>query len=547
MKKLILGLLASFVILPTISFAQLWVARYNGPGDDADCAKAIAIDGSGNVYVTGSSQGSGTSDDYATIKYNSLGDTLWVRRYNGPGNNNDGASAITVNDSGNVYVTGVSYLSGTYEDYATIKYNSAGDTLWVRRYNGPGDSTDVACGIAVNGDYVYVTGKSYGVGTFYDYATIKYNSVGDTLWVRRYNRPGNDWDVANAIAVDGSGNVYVAGYSYGACATIKYGPAGDTLWVRRYYSGAGSYMANAIAVDGSGNVYVTGCWTCPEGCCKDYLTIKYSPAGDTLWVRMYDGPDGTPIGDWDEANAIGVDDSGNVYVTGYSYGSGIYDYATIKYNSSGDTLWVRRYNGPGNGYDKAKAIAVDREGDIYVTGYSEGVGTGYDYATIKYNTTGVEQWVERYNGPDNDHDIASAIAVDGEYAYVTGYSEGSGTGYDYATIKYSCAGIGENKSQVTSHKLQVEVCPNPVIRSGIIRYELPDELTTLNPQLTTLKVYDLGGRLVKTLVNEKVRAGHHEIELTGGHDNPCPYKKGIYFIQLKSGGFKTTQKFIILE
>ena len=116
----------------------------------------------------------------------------------------------------------------------------------------------------------------------------------------------------------------------------------------------------------------------------------------------------------DEATAIAVDGSGNVYVTGGSYGSGTYyDYATIKYNSSGDTMWVRRYNGPGNSYDEATAIAVDSSGNVYVTGWSYSLGTGYDYATIKYNSSGDTMWVRRYNGPGNSDDEATAIAVEG--------------------------------------------------------------------------------------------------------------------------------------
>ncbi|MEO0253187.1 MAG: SBBP repeat-containing protein, partial [candidate division WOR-3 bacterium] len=180
--------------------------------------------------MTGKSLGSGTWFDYATLKYNSAGTYLRVRRYNGPSNGDDMAYAIAVDASGNVYVTGGSRGSGTRLDYATIKYNSAGDTVWVRRYNGPADTIDVAYAIAVDADSnVYVTGKSYGSGTHhYDYATIKYNSAGDTVWVRRYNGPADTIDVAYAIAVDVDSNVYVTGKSYGSgthhydYATIKY-------------------------------------------------------------------------------------------------------------------------------------------------------------------------------------------------------------------------------------------------------------------------------------------------------------------------------------
>ncbi len=163
----------------------------NGPGNSSDAATALAVDDSGNVYVTGYSM-SDTSFDYATLKYNSHLGRLWVSRYNGPGNDIDIASALAVDDSGNVYVTGYSIGSGSSYDYATIKYLPNGDTAWVRRYNGPGNSCDVARALAVDGSgNVYVTGRSAGSGSSDDYATIKYIPNGDTAWVRRYNGPGN--------------------------------------------------------------------------------------------------------------------------------------------------------------------------------------------------------------------------------------------------------------------------------------------------------------------------------------------------------------------
>jgi hypothetical protein len=418
-----------------------WVRRYNGPGNSTDNAYAIAVDGSGNVYVTGQSQGSGTGYDYATIKYDPNGNELWVKRYNGPANSGDGASAIAVDGSRNVYVTGNSYGSGTSEDYATIKYDPNGNELWVKRYNGPGNSSDLAVAIAVDGSgNVYVTGYSYGSGTSIDYATVKYDSLGNELWVKRYNGPGNSYDYAYAIAVDGSGDVYVTGGSYGSgtsydYATVRYDLNGNELWVKRY-SGPGNNndYGRAIAVDGPGNVYVTG-YSYGSETGYDYATIKYDPNGNELWVKRYNEPGNG----YDYAYAIVVDGSGNVYVTGRSVGSGTsYDYATIKYNPNGNELWVKRYNGPGNSDDEAYAIASDGSGNVYVTGYSYGGGTVNDYATVKYDSLGNELWVKRYNGLGNDNDWARGIAVDGfGNVYVTGNSVGSGTGNDYSTIKYS--------------------------------------------------------------------------------------------------------------
>jgi len=259
----------------------------------------------------------------------------WVARYDGPANDYDIATSLAVDDAGNVYVTGYSYGSGTFEDYATVKYSSSGVQQWVARYNGPGNGDDIATSLAVDdAGNVYVTGTSDGSDTDYDYATIKYNSDGTELWVVRYDGPASGEEYASAIAIDDAGNVYVTGCSVGS------------------------------------------------GTDNDYATVKYSSAGTEQWVARYDGP----INTYDNARAIAVDDAGNVYVTGYSYGSGTFeDYATIKYNSSGIEEWVARYDGPVSIYDWAYAMVVDDAGNVYVTG-----GGGGEYATVKYNSSGVE-------------------------------------------------------------------------------------------------------------------------------------------------------------
>jgi len=276
---------------------------------------------------------------------------------------------------------------------------------WEQRYNSPVDGDDEATAIAIDPSGVYVTGFSYkGSGNGNDYYTVKYEiSDGTIIWASEYNGPASGNDEATAIAVDLVGNVYVTGKS-----------------------------------EGSGTDF-------------DYVTIKYDPNGTPAWsgtgihegAARYDGPGNG----FDEAVAIEVDSSG-VYVTGKSTGSGTgLDYATIKYDvDSGNPLWnsdgdgAMRYNGPGNGDDAATAIEVDSSG-IYVTGWSKGNGTDFDYYTAKHRIdNGYVLWFGIYNNglnSANGKDIAFAIAVDSNgNVYVTGLSLGTGTTSDYATVKY---------------------------------------------------------------------------------------------------------------
>jgi uncharacterized delta-60 repeat protein len=552
LKRLIF--LAVIILISVPAFAEsvdtAWVRTYNNsPVNDDDDASAMAVDDSGYIYVTGYSTAAGNNQDYATVKYNPNGDTVWVRRYNGPGNGSDWARALTVDNSSNVYVTGRSYGSMTNYDYATIKYYPNGDTAWVRRYNGSASVNDDPHAIAADkSGYVYVTGYSMGSGTGLDYASIKYDPNGDTIWVRRYNGPANSHDYGNAIGVDGWGNAIVTGTSYDTVGqldyvTIKYAPNGDTLWLRRYKGPDGGYdEAYALALDTAGNIYVTG-YSYGNGTNPDYATIKYYPNGDTAWVRRYDGP----ASGFDYAKAIAVDDSGYVYVTGFSDSTNSYqDFATIKYDSSGNEVWVRRYNGPNNGTDEAMALALDKSSNVYVTGYSGGGSLGMDYATIKYYSNGDTAWVRRYNGPENDDDYGQAIAVDDSgNVYVAGYTHGSTTKEDYCTIKYVKAPSGivdEAGSQQKPAEFTLsQNFPNPFNPSTKI------EFTLAKSGFVTLQIYDVLGRKVKTLLSENLPSGYKSVIWDGKNDDGKEVASGVYFYQLRAGDYSEPRKMLLLK
>ncbi len=367
---------------------QLWSARYNGSDRRwGDHAAAIAVDDEGNVLVTGSSMGMGTGFDYATIKYDKSGNELWTARYNSPVNEWDRAEAIAVDASGNVYVTGYSPRLKTGYDYATIKYDANGRMAWVTRYDHGGFDQAKALALDAAGD-ICVTGTSRDADTGLDFATVKYDTDGRQLWSARYNSAYGADDQANAMIIDAGGHIYVTGYSRGAHSgddylTLKYDASGSLLWAARYNGPSNAEdHAEALAVDMDGRLCVTGYSRGKDGTIC-YTTVKYDSDGSQLWVNTYDAP----INLWDHAEALAVDPAGNAYVAVVGRGAdSSYDYVTLGYDSDGIEMWRARYNGPDRFFaDHARAIRVDDDGNIYVLGHSWGVRTLNDYTLVKYS------------------------------------------------------------------------------------------------------------------------------------------------------------------
>ena len=362
----------------------------------------------------------------------------------------------------------------------------------------------------------------------------------------RYSaRPASAWTSYGSLpivtTIPFSISVYVTGASYGAdgngdSATIKYDSDGDEQWVSRY-NGSGDYHDHAVELllDGNGNVYITGqCVGLDSE--EDYLTIKYNSNGVEEWIAIYDGP-GIPGDNDDNARSIALDNSGNVYVTGSSYGSGTADdYATIKYDPAGNEQWVSRYNGSGYENDWAHGVAVDDLGNIYVTGASYAFDGTYDYATIKYNSSGVEQWVMTYNGPGDAYDHAKEITLDPSgNIYVTGFSNGDGTGADFATIKYSeMVGIEEPEGLEMNGLQLYPITPNPCSGTATIGFSLPC-LTEIS-----VRIYNLAGTLVDEVVLGNQASGWHEVVAQG-------LSQGVHFCVLQTGPVTLMEKFLVLN
>ena len=373
-----------------------------------------------------------------------VGSPVWTNHFTSPGNNFDEAVAVAVDSNRNVFVTG-RVSNGTIEWYTTVKYSSSGQPLWTNRFDrlGYGSATPVAITVDRNGN-IDVTGYGGGTTGGSDIFTLQYSNAGPLIWGKGHSRVTSGSDYASAIATDASNNVFVAGYCTPLSgtlgyATLKYSSSGAQLWAAYYdgISGNGG-VAKALATDPNGNAIVTGV-SSGTGSLNDIVTIKYTATGQGVWTNRYNGPGNA----YDEGRAVAVATNGDVFVAGYSDGgSANYDFVTLKYSSAGIPLWTNRYNGTGNGEDSAKAITIDGNNSVLVTGGSLGSGTTYDFLTIKYSFTGSALWTNRYNGPGNIGDTAYSIGLDrSNNVFVTGSSYGGTSNlFDFATIAYSSAG-----------------------------------------------------------------------------------------------------------
>jgi hypothetical protein len=478
-----------------------WARSYNGPASGRDAAGSIAIDDSGYIYVRGGLTGQGTNNfSYCTIKYQPNGDSIWVRIYQEPGNTFNVGSGLNIDNLGNVYVTGFP---------ATIKYDSFGNVVWIV-------TSSVFTGIKIDFD---LSGNIYVGGTTINKFTLKkYTNTGVLLWSRIYDDGGGG--TAKDMAVDKLGNIILAGemaYNNGNSydfLTVKYNSLGDTLWSRRY-NGAGNPpydWANAIDIDDSGYVYVTGLSNTSNS--TDYLTFKYSPMGQEIWMKRYTGG---------IAYDLSVDKSGNIFVAGVT---NLNNYTLLKYNYLGNLLWSATT--PAYTFAVGSSITLDTSGNVYLGGARQS-----NLIILKYNTNGFEQWTAMLpQGSVNDLtlDRFGNIYACGEIYSSTNFG-------DLLTVKYSQPiGIQPISNEIpVVYKLHQNF-PNPFNPETKIRFQVP--------KLSNVKVviYDILGKAIKLLINESLSPSTYEINW-----NAENYPSGVYFCKLSTNEFQEMIKLSLVK
>lgn len=526
------------MLLPTAMQAGVdtaWVRSYDGTGG-GDAVNSMVLDSVGNVYVTGWSRGSGTGWDCVTLKYDSMGTQLWALDYNSPSPETgyDQGIALTLNGVNGVYVVGTSEGPGSSYDFLTMKISATGETLWTRRYNGPGNGQDWALAAAADeSGGVCVTGYGWaGAGARSDWITILYDSAGDTQWVREENGTADSGETSTCIVLDESGAAYAAGYcinegTSGDATIVKYGRDGTREWARSVNGFAnGSDRFLAATRDDSGYLYLAG-YVTGDGTGLDLLTCKCTSRGDTLWTRTYNGH-----GD-EKGYAISVDEGGNVYVTGSSVppDSLTMSCLTVKYSPTGTKQWNRWYDGPGRSWNEAYSIAVDGAGSAYIAGFTWASGGLEDWLAVKYSTDGAQQWACTYDGAGHGGDRATGLQIGPDGCiYVSGWAVQAGGSMDYTAIKYrQTPGAVEEARKV--QPMTLDVGPNPARRTARVTFG------RIASSPSRVALYDATG----TLVLERVvsaAARQLTIDVSG-------FSAGVYLVRMQSDGLNATQKLIV--
>ena len=359
----------------------VWTSQLGPPQEDGSAD--IAVDGSGNSYITGWTAGDlggpnqGGTDAFIAM-CDSGGTVQWTRQIGS--SESDGGNGIAVDADGNSYITGwtAGDLGGPNQggmDAFVANCDSGGTVQWTSQIGS--SELDAGNGIAVDaGGNSYITGPT--LGDLGNSLIAKYDSGGTMQWARLIVSA----DAAD-IALDAGGSIYITGNTDGDLGgpneggtdafIVKRDSDGSTQWARQIGT-SGSDFGYGIAVDASGDIYITGSTRgdlgAPNQGGRDAFIVKYDGGGTVQWTRQI-GTSGSDLG-----YGIAVDASGNIYIAGETEGDlggpnqGLLDAFIVACDSDGTLQWIRQFGTSSD--DSASGIAVDDSGTICITGWTEG-------------------------------------------------------------------------------------------------------------------------------------------------------------------------------
>ena len=452
-------------------------------------------------------------------------DTVWTKTFGG--NAYDAGISVQQTTDGGYIIGGFtgSFGSGGY-DFWLIKTDASGDTIWTKTYGGY--STDLGHSVEQTNDGGYIfTGvtRSFGAGNG-DVWLIKTDSSGDTLWTKTYG--GTDYDGGNSVQQTTDEGYIITGWteSFGSgfidLWLIKTDSSGETLWTKTFgeINEDEGYSVQQTADGG----YILAGSTRPENSQFHFQwLIKTDASGNKQWSRyFYDG------------NAMSVQQTldGGYITTGAANDPLNNDLLVLKTDSSGNDDWKIYYNCD---YCPGNSIKQTIDGGYIIAGSTS---TNPNVLLIKLTAFGDILWTKTFGGYYNDEGYSVQQTTDNGFI-ITGYTKSYGSGGgDVWLIKTTpdISDVEPNAGRIPSDFSLSQNYPNPFNPTTTITYKIPQ------PEFVSLKVYDILGREVATLVNEEKPAGSYELQFEGRG-----LTSGIYFYQLKTGIFVETKKMVLLK
>lgn len=401
----LIGLLVSLGAMPSFALPQPdeWIRQLGTSGNEF--SYSVAVDGLGNVYITGGTDGdlggdsAGSSDAFVS-KYDASGSLQWIKQFGSSGY--DVSYDISVDVLGNIYVSGTaggSFGGSSHagaEDMFLNKYDTSGTLCWTQQM-GTGTSDTSYSVSPDNLGNVYIAGTTRGslgcpnLGGE-DLLLCKYKDSGELCWIKQWG--SSDYDLSWDTATDSLGNIYVSGYTQGTLPgessaggidafLSKFNGKGELLWTEQF--GTDSEDGNfGVSVDGLGNVYVSGVTDGNLGGTNqgayDAYVRKYDTSGTLLWTEQL----GTA--NEDGSYDVSADGLGNVYITGITEGSlggpniGSLDVFISKYNDMGELLWTEQFGT--DTVDYCQSLVADGSGNIYFSGYTYGTFGGNSHGNL---------------------------------------------------------------------------------------------------------------------------------------------------------------------
>jgi hypothetical protein len=425
---------------------------FPGCGKVPQAARSIAKDASGNVFIAGCTEAELDRTHMVVMKVDgATGARLWARNYVSASAVSDEARGIAIDASGDAFVTG-----RCNRTMCTVKVSGAdGALLWRRTHGLQGSEGDDHSGNSVavdaQGNVVAVGGASLSGFTGKYFVAIKYDTNGNALWSAKHRGASDTAAAAMAVALDASGNAVGTGWTadssaFGPMVTVKFATGdGSTLWFAEHGNHSGGSRGNAIAVDAAGDALVAGTLALVNGN-ADIAAIKYvGTTGAVAWSATYAGASG----DNDAGNAIALDSSGNAYVVGHSEDSSTFNTTgrnmrTVKFAAAtGSVLWSASSNGSiTEASDEAYAVAVAPNDDALVTGFYQDGLFSRNGRVIRYgSSSGTVAWTRNVAGTntllaDYGHGILATPSGD---AWVAVSTQDTGTGANIRLLRLAGA------------------------------------------------------------------------------------------------------------